>query len=282
MNRKGRAAISAQTVNILEQAYYHSQNGKQVVLTISMKEALQAAKHYTPEALDQLLKNPAPNPRQEPTIFEVRNETTLHAAHRLQSKENIKEVFCQNFASAKNPGGGYMGGSTGQEESLARSTGLVPTLEKHMGIYHIGRSCGTALYTDNMIYSPHVPVFRNDNNELLDEPYQITIITSAAVNAGALNKNERKKMDMIYEVMEQRIAKLLSIAHKNQHDTLVLGAWGCGVFRNDPKLIVRAFQSNLLDGGRFKDVFKRIVFAVLDNTKKEEIIRPFREGFPSI
>ncbi|MCP4113573.1 MAG: TIGR02452 family protein [Desulfobacteraceae bacterium] len=51
------------------------------------------------------------------TVIEVTTESTLEAAHRLIKEYNCNHIACLNFASAKNPGGGFSSGSQAQEES---------------------------------------------------------------------------------------------------------------------------------------------------------------------
>ncbi|HEY8505080.1 MAG TPA: TIGR02452 family protein, partial [Gemmataceae bacterium] len=238
-----------------------------------------------------------------PTEFRVVNATTLAAARELSAPPTLEFPFrvaeraaggeaegkagrhkgqtvcCLNFASAKNPGGGFLGGSQAQEESLARATGLYACIARVAGYYAANRACGTALYTDHMIHSPAVPVFRGDDNELLPEPYLVSILTAPAVNAGALRRNEPHNLDRIAPVMSGRIEKLLSLALVHGHAALVLGAWGCGVFRNDPAAVAGWFAEHLTGDGRFRDVFDTVVFAVLDTSADGEVIRPFADRF---
>jgi uncharacterized protein (TIGR02452 family) len=95
------------------------------------------------------------------------------------------------------------------------------------------------------------------------------------VNAGVVEENERSNIDQIIPVMRVRIAKLLALCRHFNHDTLVLGAWGCGVFRNNPEDIAALFHEAL--HGEFAGQFRKIVFAV--KTNKESIIKPFRKRF---
>src|SRR5207253_5281746 len=114
---------------------------------------------------------------------EVTAETTLSAARRLATTG--ARVIALNFASAKNPGGGFLAGSQAQEESLARSSALYACLEPQREFYEHNRALRSALYSDHILFSPGVPVFRDDAGRLLDEPYLVSFITAPAVNAGA-------------------------------------------------------------------------------------------------
>src|SRR5262249_34690905 len=196
------------------------------------------------------------------TVFDVRNESALHAARRLLS-EGESRVLALNFASARHPGGGFLKGSQAQEESLARASGLYACLTRHRAYYEANERCGSCLYTDHMIYSPDVPVFRDDDDVLLEEPYPLSFITAPAVNAGIVRHREEGRIE---PVMRERVEKLLALALEHGHENVVLGAWGCGVFRNNPEQVAGWFAEHLTGGGAYRSAFRRVVFAVLDRT----------------
>jgi uncharacterized protein (TIGR02452 family) len=186
------------------------------------------------------------------------------------------DVLCLNFASAKNPGGGFLNGSQAQEESLARASGLYACLLQARAMYDTNRQFDSCLYTDHMIYSPRVPVFRDDDDVLLAEPYAVSFVTAPAVNAGALRPGERARIE---PTMRGRTEKVLALAAAHGHEALVLGAWGCGVFRNDPTDVARWFHEHLCETPAFEGVFRTVVFAVLDSSPDEHTLRPFAERF---
>lgn len=99
--------------------------------------------------------------------------------------------------------------------------------------------------------------FEDDNGELLSSPYHVAIVTAPAVNAGATRQPE-----LINSTMMERIQRILRAFKMNKHHSLVLGAFGCGVFKNDPMDVGRMFRQHL-QSDEFKDCFKRIIFAVL-------------------
>ncbi len=133
---------------------------------------------------------------------------------------------------------------------------------------------GGGFYTNYAIYSPAVPVFKDDEGELLDEPYLCAFVTSPAVNVGAIRDNERR---LVRDEMRERVNKVLALMAGHGHDAAVLGAWGCGVFKNDPEMIAELFASALR--GKFAGAFAKVVFAVLSSDG--ETIRPFAERFSS-
>jgi len=147
------------------------------------------------------------------------------------------------------------------------------------GYYAANRSCGTALYTDHIIYSPGVPVFRDDAGRLLDEPYLVSFISAPAVNTGAVRRSRRSEVPQVLPVMRRRAEYVLKVALANGEQHLVLGAWGCGVFRNDPAEVARVFGDLLLGAGGYRDRFRTVVFAVLDRTDNGGIIKPFNDLF---
>jgi uncharacterized protein (TIGR02452 family) len=143
--------------------------------------------------------------------------------------------------------------------------------------YEANRRCKSALYTDHMIHSPLVPVFRDDDDRLISEPWCVSMITAPAVNAGVVRSHEPENEPRIGEVMRRRIAYVLALAAHHGHDALVLGAWGCGVFANDPHEVAELFASYLLGEGSYSRAFSDVVFAVLD--RRGDIIGPFVEVF---
>jgi len=282
MRRSTRAQVGKETVEIAERGCYETPVGNRVDITAAMSRCLQTTTLYQPEELDELLHQTTPSSAGRTTEFEVANETTLSAAHRLVRERGYTRTLCLNFASAKNPGGGFLGGSQAQEESLARSSGLYRSLQTQWTYYEANRGCDTALYTDHMILSPDVPVFRDDSGQLLDEPYALSILTAPAANAGAIRDNEPHRIAQIATTMANRIAKILGIAARNDYEHLILGAWGCGVFRNDPDEVAGLFASALLKDDRFRNRFRTVVFAVLDSTADESVIGPFRRRFAAV
>jgi uncharacterized protein (TIGR02452 family) len=99
------------------------------------------------------------------------------------------------------------------------------------------------------------------------------------VNAGAVRRNEPANAGRIGPVMRSRTAKVLAVARDRGHDALVLGAWGCGVFRNDPAAVAGWFREHLTGEGAFVGAFRRVAFAVLDWSDDRHFIGPFERAF---
>lgn len=275
LNRQNRIKIAENTLQIIRDGQYISSSDIVQDIRHDLQHAIQNTCLYTPQMLEELLNN-VPCQNNVSTQIHVRNQTTFAATCHLVVDQQCTNVACLNFASAKNPGGGFLGGSQAQEESLSRASALYETLLQAPSYYKTNRACGTCLYTDHMILSPEVPVFRNDDDELLEESYNVSIITAPAVNAGAVMKNEPQRVSEIQQVMARRTAMLLALAASQNYRHLVLGAWGCGVFRSDPVMIAKLFAEQLTGNGHFANVFESIVFAVLDR-KDGKIIQAFED-----
>ena len=279
-NRKQRANIARETIEILERGNYQNRSGELIDLIAAIAHAKNRSIYY--DNFDRvfndlnLLTQNLPSQKVE---FSVVNETTLCATHRLIKVEGATKVLCLNFASAMSPGGGFLSGSQAQEESLARATALYPCLAQMNQMYEINRQLNSPLFTDNMIYSPDVSVFRDDNDILLDRPFSISILTTPAVRANAIVDPE--EIERIQQVMFDRTEKLLSIAAIHDYKVLVLGAWGCGVFGNNPTQVAKDFYHHLVENPLLNKCFSKVVFAVLDRSADESVIMPFRKIFDS-
>lgn len=273
-SRSNRRVIAQDTLDRLKAGYYTNPKGERIGIAKVQAFAQNHTRLYTPEASDALLQQYTPAPLEYPTAIAVTPESTLDAVRRLLS-EGAPEVLALNFASAKNPGGGFLGGSQAQEESLARSTGLYPCLLKAEEYYTVNRNTTSCFYTDYMIYSPRVPLLKDDEGRYLPSLQVASFLTAPAVNTGVVRQREAERLPEVATVMRRRIAKVFAIALEKGHRHLVLGAWGCGVFGNDPEAIAQYFHEAL--EGDFKNCFKQIVFAIY--AKDERFIRPFQERF---
>ena len=211
-------------------------------------------------ALTQFDKDDSKDEAEDPTIYEVHKETTLVGCKGLVDEGYNVAVL--NFASARNPGGGFIKGSNAQEESLARASGLYHCIhDSTMYAFNEENAQRTkCMYTHQIIYSPNVPVFRDNDDELIKVPYKVSFITAPAVNAGEASKRGVKH-ETINKAMYARIDRILGIAKDKGHDALVLGSYGCGVFGNEIQNIGEIFCELLT--GKYAGLFKKVVFSVL-------------------
>ena len=213
--------------------------------------------------------------RPGPMRVEVTDETTAAAGRRLVG-EGEARVAALNFASAKNPGGGFLGGAKAQEEDLARCSALYTCLLRQPRYYEVNRATASMIYTDHLIYSPDVPFFRDERLALLDAPFTLSIVTAPAPNAGEALRRDRGAKAEIREALDRRAAYVLAAMALHGHRTLVLGAWGCGVFRNDPREVADVLARSIVHP-RFEGAFDRVVFAVYDRSKERANLRAFEE-----
>ena len=263
------ADLARDTLRITDGGGYDV-NGARVDIAAAVRAAVAGTRVFSTRELDDLLASPAPTGDRRAKI-QVTGETTQEATHRLIASEGERDVVLLNFASATRPGGGFLSGARAQEEDLARSSALYPCLEGQPAYYREHRDRKSHLYTDAMIHSPRVPFFRVRGNALCDRPYDASVITAAAPNAkrallGApvdLRSNEPARAGEVELVFRRRTGKLLALAEHMAHPTLVLGAWGCGVFGNDPGMAADSFGT-WLESSRFRASFERGVFAVYD------------------
>ncbi|MFJ8672158.1 TIGR02452 family protein [Streptomyces sp. NPDC093589] len=212
------------------------------------------------------------------TVFEVTGEGSLTAGARLAAAGG-GPLAVLNFASARNPGGGYLNGAQAQEEALCRGSALYTCVREAPEFYAAHRAEPSPFYSDRVILSPGVPVFRDDRGALREVPYEAGFLTAAAPNAGVIARQRPGETGRVAGALAARAGRVLEVAAASGHRQLVLGAWGCGVFRNDPSEVAAAFAGALLDGQRFAGRFDRIVFAVLDRREDSPTRAAFADVF---
>jgi uncharacterized protein (TIGR02452 family) len=260
--------IAHQTEEIVAAGRYRASDGRTVPIAAAVEAARAGTRVYGPE--------PVQTPRVTPveTVIEVTGESSLEAARRLPGP-----VAVLNFASARNPGGGYLNGAQAQEEALCRASALYTCVLQARAFYDHHRTHRDPFYTDRVIHSPGVPVFRDDHGRLLDEPYTAGFLTAAAPNAGVVLRTAPERAGELPHALAVRAERVLETAVAEGYRRLVLGAWGCGVFQNDPGQVAGAFRALLTDGGRFTGTFGHVVFGVLDRTRGAVTRAAFEQAF---
>jgi uncharacterized protein (TIGR02452 family) len=243
------AALGRSAVEAARQGYYVTEAGRQV----DWRDAVQAA-----HAAKVSIAPHAALPRQEPVAFpetrvQVSNETTLGTAFRLV--ESGLKPLALNFANGIHPGGGFLSGARAQEEVLCRSSALYQTLVEDP-MYEAHRQRPQPDSTDWAVFSPEVPVFRKDDGTALEQYWLLSFLTCAAPYAPAIGQPEAGNL------LQHRIHRILTIAQSYGYAALVLGAWGCGAFANDPHRTAMSFRQALEND--FKGAFSDIVFAITD------------------
>ncbi|MER6418542.1 TIGR02452 family protein [Streptomyces sp. NPDC001137] len=262
--------VARQTEQIVAAGVYRAPDGREVSI-----EAVEAARAgtgmYGPEPV-QVSPTAAAD-----TFFEVTGESSLEAARRLGG-----QVAVLNFASARNPGGGFLNGAQSQEEALCRASALYTCLLRVPEFYDHHRTHRDPFYKDRVIHSPAVPVFRDDRGRLLDEPYTAGFLTAAAPNAGVIRRTAPQRATELPQALAVRAERVLETAVAHGYRRLVLGAWGCGVFQNDPAQVAGAFRTLLGPEGRFAGVFEHVTFGILDRTTGHTFRGAFARAFPVV
>jgi uncharacterized protein (TIGR02452 family) len=275
MSLKGKAQ---EVLDIVEKGGFTNAAGQWMNIRSHVEQAVSGTRLYRPEDFDRLTAPPATAPVSVTATIEVTSETTQIAASRL-IKEGCGDLVLLNFASARNPGGGFLNGAKAQEEDLTRCSALYHCLFSQREYYESNRNQTSMLYTDHVIYSPRVPWFRTRSRDEPGEVFLASVITAPAPNAKqALLHGDTPAM--IQDALERRCGQVLGVARDNGHRALLLGAWGCGVFGNDPHLVAKAFK-RWIEGPIFAGAFDRIVFAVFDRSDDQGTYRAFEEAFIS-
>ena len=160
-----------------------------------------------------------------------------------------------NFASYKHPGGGFIKGSIAQEEAICHASTLYNILsdEKFEEEYEYNnKHLNENLYEDFAIFTPDV-AFEDEQNRA----YYANVLTVPAPNKKAYNGKSIEKYE---RVLAERIDYILNIMKCEHQSTLILGAFGCGVFGNNPYMVASIFK-RLIESKYLND-FKEIIFAI--------------------
>ena len=294
-DRRQLAEVFQQTKDIVQEGHYTSENGEEVTL-LDNESMLKGSRFYTkpldassvPTLSERNAKENNPAKAEEcKTKIIVKNDDSIHCGHSLQ-QEGYNPVVL-NLASRRNPGGGVKNGSRAQEESLFRSTNLFLSmyryaeyaedygLEKSRFQYPMSARFGG-------IYVPKATVFRagaKDDFALLDTPYYMSFVAVAAINHPELDA-DGNICEEDANLTKNKMRTMLRIGLLNGHDSIVLGAFGCGAFHNPPKHIARLFHE-VIDEKEFKDKYKLIAFAILEdhNSPRGGNLQPFIKEFKS-
>ncbi|MEV6209214.1 TIGR02452 family protein [Kitasatospora sp. NPDC051914] len=253
MSRMHHVAVENEA--IAERGSYRAREGAEVEIGPLLAAARAGTVSYGPD------EAPGRGAGRYTGEVEVTAEGSIQAGERLV-REGGEHVAVLNFASARNPGGGYLRGAKAQEEDLCRSALLYRCLLEAPDYYEAHRASADLRYSHRVIWSPHVPVVRGPGG-LLAEPYTLSFLTSPAPNAGQLALRSPGRPVDVAGVLAERAGRVLAVAARHGVRELVLGAWGCGVFRNDPAVVAEAFAGALDEHGA---AFSRVVFAVWDRS----------------
>lgn len=275
-----RKDVFMHTLYIAQEGRYYA-DGREVKLPTSEKMICNTRYYSANNKPDSVLAC-------EDTVITVENTDCLVAAKKMISEGYKPAVL--NMANRQTPGGGVFNGAGAQEENLFRRTNLFQSLYQFSDLaklYKITRSPYSYPLDRNYggIYSPEVVVFRGEEKDgypLLDEFYQVAVISVAGMNRPELD-SENKIATHLIEGVKNKMRTIFNIALENGHDCVVLGALGCGAFRNPPAHTAKLFHEVI--EMEYKNKFKKICFAILEdhnsirkNNEKGNFI-PFYEEF---
>ena len=199
------------------------------------------------------------------------------------NNKEVKPILVLNLANPVNPGGGVRRGAKAQEEDLCRNSSLLCALEGEEArpYYEYNRSLNTYMGSDAVILTPEVEIIKDENGALLEESVIVAVITCAApmLTNGMEGMTDAQYRDMVYH----RIVGVLKVAAYYGYQFLVLGAFGCGAFGNDARVVSDLFYKALkefdFDSMSVKDLFYHIDFAVLDRSANQYNYQEFARNF---
>lgn len=254
--RQLRVEVFENTIDAIDKGGYETESGKHISLPDLTKLEKQALFYQTPFDVNDV------EALQEETVVSVENIDCLLAAEKLQKDGYNPAVL--NMANRSTPGGGVCSGAGAQEENICRRSILYPTLLQFKNklsseAYPMDRNFGG-------IYSPNILVVRAEECRgyaWLEEPFTTSFISVAGINRPSLTLEGRLTPHMIVGT-KNKIRTIFRIGLRHKHDSLVLGALGCGAFRNPPDHIAELFKE-VMDEAEFKNKFKRIVFAIIED-----------------
>ena len=288
--RQDNISILQDTLEVLDRGYYIFE-GKRMDLKLS-REQMEAARVFLPkdvQAISETTDLPYVHSL-ERCKYSCENEDSFRLARRKQRElaesmgGNItKRVLVLNLANPVHPGGGVRRGSRAQEEDLCRKSSLLLALESKNALpyYEYNRGLHTYMGSDAIIITPNVEIIKDDNGELLEYPAVVAVMTCAApmLKHGMEGMSQAEYEEMVYH----RITGMLKVAAYQGYQYLVLGAFGCGAFQNDARIVSDLFCKafNELDycGMKADDLFRTVDFAVLDHSSSQYNFKQFSRNF---
>ena len=208
------------------------------------------------------------------TVIMVSGDRSYQAAMKLHKENQGAKIAVMNFANAFHAGGGVKSGASAQEECLCRTSTLYPLIYRKTlrdTFYKHNHDRGTPKATDSLIYTEGVIICKTDKDlpkrMPQDDWVTVDVITIAApdlrdksnVHAPLVNGGSYMNNAELFGYHVKRAIHMLTCAAAKGADILVLGAFGCGAFQNDPEVVARAYKTAIKE---FPKVFKQIEFAV--------------------
>ncbi len=256
--REERKLMAQETISIAKERKYILKE-KEICL-----EEMKETKLMKPEDivfLKEIFLKKQANDKQ--AFIQVFDESVVDAVIRMNEQYEAKEIGVLLFASAYHAGGGFLNGAIAQEECIAYVSDIYlhQTSEIGQQFYETNKQTKSKMYTDTMLFS-EVTFFRNGAFELLEDWKKAMVLTAPAVNMGAILDQKRESVEEAKMVMKNRMRNILMYFVERDCKALLLGAFGCGVFRNDAEDIARYWQE-LLYEENFISYFEAVDFSVI-------------------
>ena len=213
------------------------------------------------------------------TEISVTRDRSFQAAVRLRKEHPEARIAVLNFANAFCPGGGVQGGANAQEECLCRSSTLYPALNwsyMHNNFYDYHDELDTPLASDTLAYTESIVICKTDEDIPQRLPAEEWTEVDAII-AAAPDLNYKTLPDAaLFGYHLKRALHILTVAAARGADILVLGAFGCGAFRNNPVVVADAYRTAL---SLFLKVFRKVEFAVYCRDEEMRNYHVFCEAF---
>lgn len=264
--------IFEETREIYTRGTYHK-DGREISLGFTPEE-MREVTYIDLDMVEDLLAETAKVVTDAPCKYQVVNADS-YAATRQMAAEVDGTVLVLNFANAIHPGGGVTRGSKAQEEDLCRKSSLFASLTSELAkpYYAYNLSIRDPKASDTMLVNPKVAIFRDDDYSFLNEPVHVAVLTSAAP---IYNKRGHISDDAYVQMFYHRIQAMLHAANHYGYENLILGAWGCGAYGNDAKLVAELFAKAL---DEMSGAFRNVTFAILSRNPEGYNLRSFRHYF---
>ena len=280
---------SQETLDAIQKGRYEF-NGKLIDLKVKTQESCKSTKFYGSDSVvkgwatsttiassSSSDESTSDTPASSSTQISVLQISTIDAArllddmHHNNPSEAGNVIGVLNFASPLKPGGGFLDGSDGQEQSIARTSTLHSTLgtsEARQFYKQHGSQKQGGYYSHGMIYSPKVTVFR-DEDGYWARRFEMDVLSCAAVNVNMVFNNnadasKAATLVSIEKEMKERMGRILFLFEHNGVRDVILGAFGTGTFYNDVETVARLWAELLVvPCARFQRSFDRVIFAIV-------------------
>lgn len=244
-----------------------------------IQDSVKSTRVYTDDTFEKMPKSEFGRPSRNPNIS-ITADDCVKTIFKENKKDLTNRMAVLNFASYTNIGGGFLNGSMAQEEALCHDSTLYNVLRCFSPFYTRNNSNkNNSLYLNRALYSPRIVFTRKVETDcglkfLNEETIFCDVITCAAPNYKAAKEHGISKEENT-TALRSRIQFVLKCADTQYVNTLILGAYGAGVFGQDPYEVASIFKEELESG---KYGFSNVVFSILPLPNDKNLVA-FKEVF---